>query len=218
MGERAAHEVAPLAADRRPRVAAARHPRRARRAHQPRRVSPVVSRDGADRVRLRHDRDEVRDARASREAPFIGFALGYLFAMAEMGLYCPLCMTDGVARVLTRHGTREQIDARRAASHLDRSRRALDRRHVPHRARRRLGRRRESDRRAQMRTARRRPDRSGSARMSTPRRCWSPRAPKERRRGRAALRTFLLLTRGNPGVTIERLKEKLGVRSMPTGE
>src|SRR5947209_16710772 len=42
-------------------------------------------------------------------ATFISFALGYLFAMAEMGLYCPLCMTDGVAHV-TRYGTPEQIE------------------------------------------------------------------------------------------------------------
>src|SRR5213076_2056976 len=40
-----------------------------------------------------------------RDAHIAGYALGYLFAMAEMGLYCPLCMTDGVARVLSRHGT-----------------------------------------------------------------------------------------------------------------
>src|ERR1043166_1380906 len=43
-------------------------------------------------------------------APFVSFALGYLFAMAEMGLYCPLCMTDGVARIVTRYGTSEQIE------------------------------------------------------------------------------------------------------------
>jgi alkylation response protein AidB-like acyl-CoA dehydrogenase len=36
--------------------------------------------------------------------------------------------------------------------------------------------------------------------------------------GTKGLRTFLLLTRDNPGVRIERLKDKLGVRSMPTGE
>jgi alkylation response protein AidB-like acyl-CoA dehydrogenase len=36
--------------------------------------------------------------------------------------------------------------------------------------------------------------------------------------GTRGLRTFLLLTENNPGVRIERLKEKLGVRSMPTGE
>src|SRR5258708_38384481 len=39
----------------------------------------------------------------------VTFALGYLFAMAEMGLYCPLCMTDGVARIVSGHGTAEQV-------------------------------------------------------------------------------------------------------------
>src|SRR5260221_611521 len=42
--------------------------------------------------------------------------------------------------------------------------------------------------------------------------------PDDAPAGTRGLRTFLLLPRGNPGVTIERLKEKLGVRSMPTGE
>ncbi|MEM0998000.1 MAG: acyl-CoA dehydrogenase family protein [Bacteroidota bacterium] len=32
----------------------------------------------------------------------MGFAAGYLFAMAESGQYCPLCMTDGVALLLDR--------------------------------------------------------------------------------------------------------------------
>ncbi len=30
----------------------------------------------------------------------MGFALGYLFAMSESGQYCPLCMTDGVAHLI----------------------------------------------------------------------------------------------------------------------
>ena len=30
----------------------------------------------------------------------LGFSAGYLFAMGEMGLYCPLCMTDGAARLI----------------------------------------------------------------------------------------------------------------------
>ena len=34
-----------------------------------------------------------------------GFALGYVFAQAEAGLFCPLCMTDGVARILDLHGS-----------------------------------------------------------------------------------------------------------------
>lgn len=33
------------------------------------------------------------------------FGLGYLFAQAEAGMFCPVCMTDGAARLLVRHGT-----------------------------------------------------------------------------------------------------------------
>jgi len=36
--------------------------------------------------------------------------------------------------------------------------------------------------------------------------------------GIRGIRTYLMLTRDNPGFTIDRLKDKLGVRSMPTGE
>lgn len=32
----------------------------------------------------------------------LGFASGYLYAMSELGQYCPLCMTDGAARLLDR--------------------------------------------------------------------------------------------------------------------
>lgn len=32
----------------------------------------------------------------------VGFGAGYYFAQSEIGLYCPVCMTDGVARVLER--------------------------------------------------------------------------------------------------------------------
>lgn len=35
-----------------------------------------------------------------RESHRLGFSAGLLFAMGEAGLYCPLCMTDGVARIL----------------------------------------------------------------------------------------------------------------------
>ena len=34
---------------------------------------------------------------------FLGFSLGYYFAQSEMSLYCPICMTDGVGRVLEKH-------------------------------------------------------------------------------------------------------------------
>jgi alkylation response protein AidB-like acyl-CoA dehydrogenase len=33
-----------------------------------------------------------------------GFGMGYLFAQGEAGLYCPACMTDGAARVVERYG------------------------------------------------------------------------------------------------------------------
>src|SRR3954470_17473514 len=160
--------------------------------------------------------DGGRDARAPRT---FGFALGYLFAMAEMGLYCPLCMTDGVAHVLTRHGTPEQIA-----------------RVVPHLAStdvetlwtggmfltERAG---GSDVGANATVARRAAD--GTGRLTgTKWFCSNVDAqavlvtarPEGAPVGTRGLRTFLLLPRGNPGVTIERLKEKLGVRSMPTGE
>ncbi len=32
----------------------------------------------------------------------LGFGAGYYFAQSEIGLYCPVCMTDGVGRVLER--------------------------------------------------------------------------------------------------------------------
>jgi len=35
----------------------------------------------------------------------LGFAAGQLFAMSELGIYCPLCMTDGAAYVIDRHAS-----------------------------------------------------------------------------------------------------------------
>lgn len=40
----------------------------------------------------------------------MGFGAGYLFAMAESGQYCPLCMTDGVALLIHRFCTPEDVD------------------------------------------------------------------------------------------------------------
>jgi len=42
-------------------------------------------------------------ARFAGERHRLGFALGFLFAMSESGLYCPLCMTDGVAVLIDRY-------------------------------------------------------------------------------------------------------------------
>jgi len=151
-------------------------------------------------------------------APFVSFALGYLFAMAEMGLYCPLCMTDGVARTVTRYGTSEQIE-----------------RIVPRLASRDLGalwtggmflteRAGGSDVGANETYVRL--DVDGTP-LLTGHKWFCSNVDAEvvlvtarggNEPGTRGLRTFLLLPRGNPGVTIERLKDKLGVRSMPTGE
>jgi acyl-CoA dehydrogenase len=45
----------------------------------------------------------VRPADAHGPFPhLVKFALGYLFSQGEAGLYCPVCCTDGVARILER--------------------------------------------------------------------------------------------------------------------
>jgi acyl-CoA dehydrogenase len=148
------------------------------------------------------------------ETTLVSFALGYLFAMAEMGLYCPLCMTDGVAHVLTRYGTREQID--RVVPHLTAT--DLDQlwtggMFLTERAG-------GSDVGANQTVAR-------NGRLSGEKYfCSNADAdavlvtarPDGAPEGIRGIRTYLLLTRDNPGVTIDRLKDKLGVRSMPTGE
>lgn len=54
--------------------------------------------------------DDLRK-RFIKERQILGFAVGQVFAMAEEGLYCPLCMTDGAARVLDLFG--EQTDKHR---------------------------------------------------------------------------------------------------------
>lgn len=46
----------------------------------------------------------------------LGFGSGYLYAMSEMGQYCPLCMTDGVARLIDRFCTEE--DKERLLPHI----------------------------------------------------------------------------------------------------
>jgi len=109
MGERAAREVAPRAAiaDRySPRLVThdARGNRVDRVEYHPayREMERIAY--GSGMIAMKYETHEHM-----MEAPIAGFALGYLFAMAEEGLFCPLCMTDGVARVLTRHATHDQV-------------------------------------------------------------------------------------------------------------
>src|SRR2546430_1216614 len=147
----------------------------------------------------------------SNPSHLISFALGYLFAMAEMGLYCPVCMTDGVARVVSRFGTAEQIA-----------------RVVPRMGARDAGARWTgamfvtektggSDVGANETIARKGrltgfkwfcSNADANAVLITAR-------PEGASAGTKGLRTYLLTSR--EGVQIERLKVKLGVRSMPTG-
>ncbi|HEV7764456.1 MAG TPA: acyl-CoA dehydrogenase family protein [Thermoanaerobaculia bacterium] len=217
MGERAAKEVAPLAA-----IADREGPRLI--THDPRgnRINRVdyhpAYREmeriayGSGMIAMKYQTHEH-----SQHAPFIGFALGYLFAMAEMGLYCPLCMTDGVARVLTRHGTHEQVT--RVVPHLT----STDPRTLWTGGMFLTERAGGSDVGANETIARK--DASGTWRLTGQK--WfcsnvDAQAVLVTARvdgaGTKGLRTFLLETRDNPGFVIDRLKEKLGVRSMATGE
>jgi len=51
-----------------------------------------------------------------QERHSLGFASGYLYAMSELGQYCPLCMTDGVARLIDFHCSEE--DKKRLLPHI----------------------------------------------------------------------------------------------------
>lgn len=44
--------------------------------------------------------DPILRSKFNNERHSLGFSSGYLFAMSEAGLYCPLCMTDGAARLI----------------------------------------------------------------------------------------------------------------------
>ena len=46
----------------------------------------------------------------------LGFAAGFLFAMSESGLYCPLCMTDGVALLIDKYC--DEVDKNRLMPHI----------------------------------------------------------------------------------------------------
>jgi len=211
MGERAALEVAPLAAT------ADRNP--------PRLVSYDERGERVERIDYHPSYREMQKIAygsgmvamkypGTGDATFAGFAMGYLFAMAEMGLYCPLCMTDGVARVLTRFGTPSQIE--RVVPHLAST--SLDSlwtgaMFLTERAG-------GSDVGAAETVAR------GSRLSGRKWFCSNVDAdaalvtarPEGGEAGIRGIRTYLLLTRGNSGFSIDRLKAKLGVRSMPTGE
>jgi alkylation response protein AidB-like acyl-CoA dehydrogenase len=217
MGEQAATVVAPLAA-----IADREQPRLVTHDARGERISRVDHHSsyremervayGSGMIAMKYSTHEH-----SRESVFVGFALGYLFGMAECGLYCPVCMTDGVARVLTRHGSPEQVQ--RVVPHLTSTDPATLWTGAMFLTERSGG----SDVGANQTVAAR--DADGTWRLTGHK--WfcsnvdaqavlvTARVSGEGTRG---LRTFLLEPRDNPGFTIERLKAKLGVRSMATGE
>jgi len=53
-------------------------------------------------VAVKYEEDFLARHRARRH--LVGFGASYYFAQTEMGLFCPICMTDGVARVLELYG------------------------------------------------------------------------------------------------------------------
>lgn len=222
MGRRAAFEVSPLAtiADREsPRLSNydARGDRIDRVEFHPayREMEKICY--GSGMIAMKYD-SETR--RAHPDAVHLtSFALGYLFSMAEMGLYCPACMTDGLARVLAIHGTRAQID--RVVPHLASTDPASLWTGAMFLTERQGG----SDVGANETTAR---PAAGGGWLLTGSKwfCSNVQAeavlvtarPEGAPPGTRGLRTYLMLTQGNEGVRIDRIKEKLGVRSMATGE
>jgi alkylation response protein AidB-like acyl-CoA dehydrogenase len=55
---------------------------------------------GREIVGIKYNQKFLAKHRAFRH--LVGFGAGYYFAQSEIGLYCPICMTDGVGRVLER--------------------------------------------------------------------------------------------------------------------
>ena len=172
---------------------------------------------GSGMVAMKYEPDTL--AAHGQSIHLATFALGYLFAMAEMGLYCPLCMTDGVARIVSRHGSAAQ--AARVVQWMG-ARNAADRWTGAMFVTERAG---GSDVGANETVARRGSD--GIWRLTGQKWFCSnvdaqavlvTARPEGAPIGTKGLRTFLLLPRETSGFEIERLKDKLGVRSMPTGE
>jgi alkylation response protein AidB-like acyl-CoA dehydrogenase len=66
-------------------------------------------------VSIKFDPVFLKEHQAHRH--LVGFAAGYYFAQTETGLYCPICMTDALARVLERNGQKHPM-ARKALERL----------------------------------------------------------------------------------------------------
>jgi acyl-CoA dehydrogenase len=58
---------------------------------------------GSEIISLKYDDQFLKKYRTQRH--LIGFSVAYYFAQTETGLFCPICMTDALARVLERHNS-----------------------------------------------------------------------------------------------------------------
>jgi acyl-CoA dehydrogenase len=155
----------------------------------------------------------------------LGFGAGYYFAQSEIGLYCPICMTDGVGRVLERrpegpHTALYQM----TIAHLA----ASDSEQLWQGAMFLTEKQGGSDVGSNAVTATRRGrrwllngDKWFCSNVAADAILALARMP-EGAPGTRGLGLFLVLRRGPAGnsatIRINRLKDKLGVRSMPTGE
>lgn len=159
----------------------------------------------------------------SRTPRALVFAAGYLFGQAECGYYCPVAMTDALARVLTRHAPRDM--AERYVTRLA----GRDPKHAFEGAMFLTEKAGGSDVGRTETTAREEPD--GTWRLTgfkwfcsnaTADLILTLARPAGAPAGTRGLGLFLM-PRIRPDGTrnrmrLERLKEKLGVVSMPTGE
>ncbi|MBI3725985.1 acyl-CoA dehydrogenase family protein [bacterium] len=171
---------------------------------------------GSGAVALKYDEKNRKEHPLALHAA--SFGLGFLFGMAECGLFCPLCMTDGAARVLERAGGFE-ADVR-ALSFLDTRARCTGAMFLT-----------EKQGGSDVGASTTRAARDGDSWRLTGEKWFCSNVDAERAlvlarpdgapAGTRGLGLFLLRKDEKDRaatVSIRRLKEKLGVRSMPTGE
>lgn len=65
-------------------------------------------------ISLKYDPNFLKQHKNNRH--LIGFAIAYYFAQTETGLFCPICMTDALGRVLERHNSHPM--AKKALKHI----------------------------------------------------------------------------------------------------
>lgn len=172
-------------------------------------------------VGIKYDAKFLAKHRENRH--LVGFGAGYYFGQTEMGLFCPICMTDGVGRVLERHAPGNPV-AREAIRHLA----ATETTELWQGAMFLTERQGGSDVGANTVAARQEGDRwfldgdkwfcSNVAADAILALARMPAGPE----GTKGLGLFLVLRKKPEGnartIRIHRIKDKLGVRSMPTGE